>query len=151
MSALHSEFSPREDHRGQQKPGGPQSSSVQTKLPRNEQPFSDVISTHRAIPSPQQEALGIVGQLETCKWPREDSSWATAETQLFPSVWSRTEIRMKLPASAKPSDCPGPTSHPLKVLLPLCPQVRWVPSILSHNCSQSILGISEQDGILKGV
>lgn len=46
--------------------------SVQTKLPKSSISLVSFLST-------KQEALGAVGQPETCREPSEDRSWATAE------------------------------------------------------------------------
>ena len=145
MSALSSEFFPREDHRSSRNQKG-HAQFCANKLPKNEMHFFDGISTH--------EAAGGTWYCGACGWPNEDSCWVTAGAQLFPNVRSRTNTRIKPPASAKPYDGPIPTSHPLKVWLPFCHRLGGFQAfellllpINSGVGEPQPLVISDQDGI----
>lgn len=65
-SALNSEFFPRGDYRGQQKPrGGHKIVQSRQNSPKNEQHVSGVTSIHKAIPSPSRRHLVLRDSLET--------------------------------------------------------------------------------------
>lgn len=111
---------------------GAQNNSVQTKLPKNKEYFTGVISIHKAIPSQSRRDLVL--------WPSED----IAGQLLGPSFYQMAGLGLMIlglsTSFCKALGLPSSDLTPFKVRAAILPMVWWVLSLLNWNCSPPILG-----------